>query len=159
MTKDTKCQFWYNCDVIMMSLWRHNDTARLVGCHLMKIVDIDPSFFMYLSWLFRIWTFYIPYTIRTHFSLRKMHRMTNILDSSKFCWRQLFMTSFGIKFRQNLFSLKFQLISWKLRGQPSLSKLGFIFSNHFNKGGIFRMIRGKCADKYRKKAVIGDLSI
>ena len=35
-------------------------------------------------------------------------------------------------------------------GQPSLSKSWFIFSNHFNEGGISREIRGKYADEYRK---------
>ena len=37
-----------------------------------------------------------------------------------------------------------------MRGQPSLSELWFIFSNHFDEGGICREIRGKYADEYRK---------
>ena len=50
-----------------------------------------------------------------------------------------------------------------MRGQPSPSELWFIFSNHFDEGGICREIRGKYADAYRKNAdfiknddVIGD---
>ena len=42
-----------------------------------------------------------------------------------------------------------------MRGQPSLSELWFIFSNHFDEGGICREIRGnpgKYADDYRKNA-------
>ena len=37
-----------------------------------------------------------------------------------------------------------------MRGQPSPSELWFIFSNHFDEGGICREIRGKYADEYRK---------
>ena len=39
-----------------------------------------------------------------------------------------------------------------MRGQPSPSELWFIFSNHFDEGGICREIRGKYADVYRKNA-------
>ena len=39
-----------------------------------------------------------------------------------------------------------------MRGQPSLSELWLIFSNHFDEGGICREIRGKYADEYRKNA-------
>ena len=51
----------------------------------------DPSFFMLVSWYFRISNFDIPYTIRTHFFIRKMRRMTNNSESSKITWRQLYL--------------------------------------------------------------------
>ena len=39
-----------------------------------------------------------------------------------------------------------------MRGQPSLSELWFIFSYHFDEGGICREIWGKYAGECRKNA-------
>ena len=53
-----------------------------------------------------------------------------------------------------------------MRGQPSPSELWFIFSNHFDEGGICREILGQYASEYRKNGdliknadVIGNLCI
>ena len=39
-----------------------------------------------------------------------------------------------------------------MRGHPSLSELWFIWSNHFNEGGISSGIQGKYDDEYQKNA-------